>query len=206
MSRKYGVWVVLAVTLVLARPAGAASLVNFGFETGDFTGWTLGGPAAIRTTHTGDLGTLYGPVEGDYFAGLAAGAGNVYQTLSQDFSAQTGESLHGYAAFDFRDYSPFDDDAYVKLRDGSGTVIDTPWFVSGASVPNHDDGPWTLWSWTAPSDGTFTLEYGVRNRSDSVNSSAALFDAAPVPEPLSLFLFGSGILGGSLLRRKTVSS
>ncbi len=192
MKKTIAVAFILGYTMV---NVGYATLVNPGFETGDFTGWSLSnsGLGAVVTSHVGS-GTNYSPVEGSYFARLSAGAGEgVYTMLSQPILLTLGDTLSGYAAFDYRDYDPFDDAAYVKVYDGLGNVVATPWYENGLAHPDFWDGPWTFWSWTAPSSGNYQLEYGVANFVDNGWNSVALFDGV-VPEPTSLLLLGAGFL------------
>ena len=61
--------VFLCAILLVFGVAGTASatLINGGFESGDFTGWTTyvpsGGSANVVTGHS-----IWGPLEGTYFA------------------------------------------------------------------------------------------------------------------------------------------
>jgi len=203
MKKTIAVAFVLGCTMV---STGYATFINPGFETGDFSGWTLSnaGLGNVVTSHQGDAGSLYLPVEGSYFARLYAGAGaGVYTMLSQPILLNSGDILSGWAAFDYRDYHPWDDAAYVKVYDGLGSVVATPWYEHGTAHSNYWDGPWTKWSWTAPRNGTYKLEYGVANFGDNSASSAALFDT--IPEPITLFLFGAGLIGLGLRKRKNVA-
>lgn len=135
------------ITAVLVGSASAAPLiVNGGFETGDFTGWTLtlpsGASASVVTSFTSDQGLLYSPVEGNYFAVLKTNGANLFTKLSQVITIPSGAWVEGWAAFDARDHLPFNDTAYVRIYDETGTtLLATPWFSDVAKVGNYGDDP-----------------------------------------------------------------
>ncbi len=203
--------VVAWITVALAGSAWA-TVINSGFESGDFSGWNLsipaGATAAVTGNHTSDLGHLYTPVAGNHFALLKTdGPGNITM-ISQQVSLLAGESIDGWAAFDAQDYVPYMDWAYVQIMDPSGAITATPWFEQiGGTVPSYADTPWTYWTWTAGSTGTYMLTYGVANSGDSGMDSYALFDSGdrgeqPVPEPGTMLLFGVGLCGFAILGKK----
>ncbi|MBA7551553.1 hypothetical protein ES705_44097 [subsurface metagenome] len=170
-----------AVTSVSAHPA------NWGFETGDLTGWTVyvppGGSAQVVTSHAGSS-TIYNPVEGNYFAELKTNGPGTYTTLTQDFYIAAGVTIQGWAAFDARDYLPFNDNAAVRIRDSSNNVVATPWYSDVSIDGDYGDGPWTYWEWTAPVSDTYTLELRISNAQDSIEDSYALFDGIIAPAPV----------------------
>ena len=98
------VWIVAAALSAAPMAVNAATVVNGGFETGDFTGWTpIGAPdqfvvSSYTHPHTGS-GTYF-PVEGAKFALVGA---YMFQSLtpegiSQDLDFNGSERLNGSAA------------------------------------------------------------------------------------------------------------
>lgn len=192
----------IIVFLQLRGPATASStLTNPGFETGDFTGWTVyvptGGSADVVTSHYSPLSsdpayypdyqnvqdaeTTYCPMTGTYFALLKTDGPGSYTSLTQTFSIYAGETISGWAFFDnggyiYSDGFAYNDNASVRILDSAGNVVATPWYRDCATVGSFWDGPWELWSWTATSSGTYTLEYRVANDIDSIYDSWAGFD------------------------------
>ncbi len=181
--------VCLAVLVVGSLCSEAkAGFVNGGFETGDLSGWTVGGTGSVSvvssySTTSGPSAT-FNPTEGNFFALLVAGNANVYTTLTQSFSVSAGDTLFGSAFYDANDYTPYLDDAYIKILEGN-TVL----FYSDVDlVGDYGNTPWTSFSHTFAVGGTYTLEAGVRNLFDSANTpllgiDGFLASAAPVPEP-----------------------
>ena len=200
---------IVAVTFGIVP--GAHAISNPGFETGDITGWTIsGGSAAVVPSHAGNS-SVYSPVEGSFLLALTAGAAWSPTVASQVLSLGAGDMLSGYAAFAAHDYLPYNDFAKVEIMGPAG--VSTPFFSDVSIVGNYGDGPWTPWSWTAPTSGLYTLAYSVTNMYDAGFSSHGLFDATPqlvgaeVPEPATGLLFISGLVGIGLWRwsRRKVS-
>jgi hypothetical protein len=194
--------------------AAHAGLANTGFENGDLTGWTLSSAneaalyASVETSWTAWDDRTYSAPEGQYFVQLTAGAGTgVYTELSQTFTVMAGEqfTLGGKAAFDGNDeYSddyPNNDDAYVKLS--NGTTTNFLWTSNIQSVGDYTSTDWQDWTTNnLLAEGTYTLSFGVANQGDNTYNSVALFDVNPVPVPSAVLLLGSGLLGLAGLRRK----
>jgi len=191
----------------LGSEEASAELINPGFETGTTAGWVEtippGGEISVVSEYHGDLGLLYLPVGGSYFALLKTDGPGSRTLLSQAVALSAGETLTGWAAFDARDYFPYNDSAAVQILDSLNNIIATPWSADVATVGDFADAPWTEWMWTATGAGTYTLRYEVSNALDGFWDSQALFDvSSPVPEPGSLMLLGSGLMGLALWRRR----
>lgn len=202
---------VVALTMGLANVA-QAGLTNSGFEDGDLNGWALspaneaGQYASVESSWNSQWDTrTYSAPEGQNFVQLTAGAGaGVYTVLSQTFTVKAGEqfTLSGKAAFDGNDeYSEeFNDDAYVKLSNGTTTV--DLWNSNIETVGDYASTKWQDWTTSLLTEGTYTLSFAVANQGDNFNNSVALFDVNPVPVPNAMLLLGSGLLGLVGLRRK----
>jgi hypothetical protein len=188
-------FVILLISVITFSTKASASIniKNESFETGDFTGWysyiPSGGSANVITSHFGDY-TLYTPVTGNYFAVLKTNGPGSYTRLTQPFYLVAGQTIEGYAAFDARDYLPFNDNAMVIIRDIDGIEIARPWYSDVSIVGDYGDGSWTFWSWTATTTGWYSLEYRVANDLDSIVDSYALFDSAIITHVSTLIADG----------------
>jgi hypothetical protein len=222
----------LALIAVLLSPMAAnAGLINGGFEDGNLNGYTVGaltgiGSAAVAMSNT----TNYSPgswganvttaaLEGNFMLVLGAGSADVWQEVSQTITLAAGQTLQGSAFFDWGDYwvapNAFPDGAKVEILDSMGAAIALPWFTDGTDYClvfcNPGTGQagaesgWIDWSFTAAAAGSYTLVYGVMNTADGggPNQTFGYFDAASVvPEPGTLALFGIGLIGMGLTRRR----
>ncbi len=203
---------VVALTMGLANVA-QAGLTNSGFEDGDLNGWALspaneaGLYASVESSWLAGDDITYSAPEGQNFVQLTAGAGeSVYTVLLQTFTVKAGDQfiLSGKAAFDGNDeYSeeyPHNDDAYVKLSNGTTTV--DLWTSNIVTVGDYVSTEWQGWTTSLLTEGTYTLSFGIANQGNNGYNSVALFDVNPVPVPNAMLLLGSGLLGLVGLRRK----
>ncbi len=198
----------LLLLLGMAGQASALTLSNGSFETGNFSGWTInstngGATDVVQTSTSSDsdnskFDITYSATAGTYFAQLKADS-SVYQSLTWD----AGETITFDWAFQAFDYLPYNDYAYFKVAGTTQTLS------SVSDVGNYGETPWATYSYTFGSAGTGNIEFGVLNLLDNNLPSKLLIDnvtatsnAAPVPEPATLFLFSLGLLGLAKVNRK----
>jgi hypothetical protein len=182
----------LIAALALASQTAFAGVITNGSFTSGLTGWTT------STSGSGSVG-IASDASGNY-AYLVAGNTNVYTTLGQSIYLNAGDTLTGSADFFGKDYMPYNDNAYVSIN---GVVL----FTSDIkTVGDYGTSGWTAFTYTAPTAGTYVFKAGVENVIDTQFSSAlgvrnvAITNA--VPEPASIALFGAGLLGAGIARRR----
>ena len=179
-----------------------ASLVNSGFETGDFTGWTTnptnGGSVAVVTTDAG-----FGPTEGSYFANLTADA-----TISQGLSFNAGDKLSFDWNFNSNDYAPFDDYSIFQVINTSNVMLVDVKLATVLQLPNYTATGWNTFTWTFTMGDVGDISFGVMNCGDTINDSQLYIDnvQAPVPEPSSMALLLIGCSALAAYRKKRMLS
>ena len=129
MKKKLLVGLTVGLFLV-AGDVYATSLTNFGFETGDFNGWDVGGGTPLVVDSYVGAGGTYSAVGGTYFALLGSGS----SSITQDFIIDAGDSIYGNAAFDANGpyWSKNNDGASVQILNESGTSIAMTWYMDNA--------------------------------------------------------------------------
>ncbi|MDB6167560.1 MAG: hypothetical protein JWM88_424 [Verrucomicrobia bacterium] len=184
------------------------------------TGTAPAGWAGVLTSSTWPVG-LYSPVEGrfmarlgtcatQYISGSAPGNPSCYITsIKQTLNLDAGSVLSGWAAF-FNGDNIAQDHAFVTVSSATG-VIATLWSAVSGGDSRDTGSPWTQWSFTALTAGTYIMEMGVTSGADNQQESDAYFDGVaviapsivgttpvtvPVPENPATLLLPTGSIAG----------
>lgn len=181
--------IVVAAMVMLAISAqvgtASAALTNGGFETGDFTGWTI--DTDINYALVLDSGSQYA---GNYEAQLGT-YGNV-GTLSQAFATTAGKqyNVSFWLANDIKDTT----NVFQAFWDGQVHALNPVLNPTLAS-------PYTQYAFMATASGiSSTLAFNFMNEQSAFHLDNV--DATPTPIPAAVWLFGSGLAGLAGIRRK----
>jgi hypothetical protein len=201
----------LAAAMALSLFSAASQAVitelatNGGFETGDFTGWTLFpgslGPAGQNVVSPGN-GSTYAAQLTETApaaniikqANLAPGAFSVGQAIDISFDIR-GTAAAGGVLFA---------ELFSEISGGgtSASVI----LGGGPLFPNADPNVWTSYNFTGftgpDTTGGITLQFNSAcapiagcNADYFIDNVSITADLAPIPIPAAVWLFGSGLVG-----------
>ena len=173
-------------------PAHANLITNGGFETGDFTGWTVSAGSTGVSGAGGPGG--YSPYDGNYYAYLGT-VGLPLGTISQIISDTPGQT--------------YTLDYYLASNGTTPNEFETS--IDGVSVfdqTNITTQPYTLYSFNFVGTGTDTITFGERDDPNYLAlDHVSVNPASAIPEPSSLLLLATGMAGvaGAVRRRLRLS-
>jgi hypothetical protein len=205
---------VLFASVMLAQTAYGNLIINGGFDTGDFTGWslfttasgTLGSPSVVSfdVTGGGASDAAQFQVGNANFTGLQEGGG-----ISQNVTTPAGTAVAHV------DIATFDPDFQGNAEGGvfslmlDGVSVDT--FTTG-SIDGFGEARGALHFTGSVSAGTHTLEILMTRPFITASGTPLQYVdnvsldvlTAAVPEPTSVALIGLAVVVMSLTRRRAL--
>jgi len=192
-----------SIVLVLSVAAGytRADIINGGFESGDFTGWTV----TVSDGHPQDLSSatvLSGSApEGSYYAYLKGACEyhygfSGYARVQQVFQAGAGDTL----SFDARASHQFVSDNQGAEASETYDVIGPSSYHVNNTIP--EGSVWNGYSVSLGDAGQYTLTFQAYSNVGTGNNPASdsymrvdNVRLSAVPEPSALLLAAVGLIG-----------
>jgi hypothetical protein len=203
--KKQFVSLMAALFLVISSAglACALTITNGSFETGNLSGWspvaTTGSVSVVETTTAYD-GTVYTPTDGNYFAKLVADSALLQMSLNWNAGDVISFSW-AFLAFDYAPYVDFSNFAILTVAPDAFVLT----LADVLGVGDYGDTGWQDYKYIFKNSGSGNILFGVSNFSDQSLSSVLLVDnvsATATPEPATLLLLGSGMLGMAYLKKR----
>lgn len=181
---------VVAVLVVTPGVASASSIVNGGFETGDFTGWTLTGGHTARESVSNSYA-----YDGSYAAMMGAQGGIGY--LSQNIATTPGSTYE--VSFWLADSWPLPNRLTPNLFD---LLIDNKGY-STTLLNFPVKFPYTNFVASFVAAGpTTNVKFGFRQDPSFWYLDDVTVTDTSAPEPATFALIGAGLIGLAWLARR----